>query len=330
MEIESEYGRKEDGSFLIHARTFFLTYPHCDLGSDILRDFLVTERGVSRYIVCNELHEDGSPHLHALIIYDKAKRITNDGYFNIRGYHPNIQRGRNTKAIFEYCRKDGNYITNMDESAKELRPPYSKLIMESTSAHEFIEKIICYYPEVAIRSWASIKAFAADRYGSKIDLRDSIEGLNFFIIPNDLQHWIDNYLGIRNKRGRSLILVSPSRFGKTSLFFWLAKQKDGEINYYNSNFNLSEWNPNAIFNVFDDFDSFDYVPAKKFFFGMQLCADLTDKYKGKRRLFRTGPSIFLCNPDCDPSIKWTTEQLNYWSANLDIIYLSQPLYLSDV
>jgi len=67
-------------------------------------------------------------------------------------------------------------------------------------------------------------------------------------------------------------------------------------------FDLSGWNPDAEYIIFDDFD-FDFLPAPKAFWGSQREFTLTDRYRKKKTVTFGKPAIFLCNHDQDPSSK---------------------------
>lgn len=91
------------------ARFTFLTYPQCSLTMDQLQAFLI-EKGYATGIVCTELHEDGNAHLHAAIDYGKRHDVRNERYYDLEGFHPNIQRCRSWAAAVNYVKKDGEYM----------------------------------------------------------------------------------------------------------------------------------------------------------------------------------------------------------------------------
>lgn len=97
--------------FRINARSVFLTYPQCPLSKEELLTFLCTLKYEAQYvIVCMEKHKDGTPHLHALINFQKKIDLQNQRFFDINGYHPNIQTTKNINASITYIKKCGDYI----------------------------------------------------------------------------------------------------------------------------------------------------------------------------------------------------------------------------
>jgi len=80
----------------------------------------------SYIIVCAEKHEDGSPHLHACLKFRKKVDIRKERYFDVNGYHPNIQTTKNINASINYCKKDHDFIEegNVNEKNNPELPTY--------------------------------------------------------------------------------------------------------------------------------------------------------------------------------------------------------------
>ena len=52
---------------------FFLTYPNCGVSKEDLMEHLKSLGEVDKACVCQELHKDGTPHLHAFVKYQDRK-----------------------------------------------------------------------------------------------------------------------------------------------------------------------------------------------------------------------------------------------------------------
>lgn len=92
------------------ATTFFLTYPRTDLTHDAVHDALVAIKPIIWARVAIEAHEDGTPHVHAIVRFGaRVKTRSNMGIFDIMGRHPNVQVPRRIKDVLEYCSKAGNF-----------------------------------------------------------------------------------------------------------------------------------------------------------------------------------------------------------------------------
>jgi len=93
-------------SFAYDGVHVFLTYPQCALERSKLRDFFLAIEPNANYIVARELHDDGSPHLHAYVHFGRRRRFADARAFDVEGYHPNIQKPRSAAHCITYCRKE--------------------------------------------------------------------------------------------------------------------------------------------------------------------------------------------------------------------------------
>ena len=128
--VQGKTGRKEEKlaikKFVLVGKTYFLTYKGSSPFGEILtkqslKNFLVYNNVFDRkvkpvkYHICQQMYDDGTPHFHAILVYDRRKRVERPDYYDYLGIHPNIQTMRNMKAALEYVRKqDPNPLTNMD------------------------------------------------------------------------------------------------------------------------------------------------------------------------------------------------------------------------
>ena len=113
-------------SFRLQATTYFLTYKGIsDSGQKItkesLANFLLNKNPNDvklvpvKYLVCEQMYDDGTPHYHAILIYPRRKEVTNPNHYDYFGIHPNVQSMRNMKAALNYVYKqDSHPVTNMD------------------------------------------------------------------------------------------------------------------------------------------------------------------------------------------------------------------------
>lgn len=91
--------------FRISSHSFFLTYPQCTLTPLELATFLKTIATTSYILVARELHDDGRPHLHSLIIFADKLNVRSQRKFDHRGFHPNVQSTRDRQQVKDYCTK---------------------------------------------------------------------------------------------------------------------------------------------------------------------------------------------------------------------------------
>lgn len=97
--------------FRVNARNIFLTYAQCSIsGSDLLEHLFDLEPNAVFIRTAEEKHEDGNPHLHALIRWATKRDIRGERHFDLEGSHPKIEACRNWKKSLNYLSKGGVYF----------------------------------------------------------------------------------------------------------------------------------------------------------------------------------------------------------------------------
>lgn len=100
---ESTQGTSSDS---FNYRSFFLTYPRCSASRQDVLDHLCRLEPSWVYVtVGEELHEDGTPHCHALLCLSKKRDIRNPLHFDFQGHHCNVQPCRNVHDVLAYVQK---------------------------------------------------------------------------------------------------------------------------------------------------------------------------------------------------------------------------------
>lgn len=305
-----------------NCRHFFLTYPRCPLPANVLLDHLKglsTPRGIAlspTFIrVARELHEDGYPHLHALLCLPQSYRASAT-FFDLQGYHPNIQGARSINDVKTYLEKGGEFIDYGTSPVSAVKRTYGDLLSQATCKGEFWSLVLQNHPRDAVMNMDRIMSFA-DHHFKPPPITYEPEFTNF-IVPEQLSDWhAGNLVGPfeRGQRRISLILISPSRYGKTE---WARSL--GPHLYFNGMFDLSLFRNDVSYAVFDDFAWDAFVKFHKCWLGCQREFTLTDKYRRKQTVLWGKPSIFLCNDDnVPPSSDWIL-------ANCLYVRLDGPLF----
>ena len=116
----------EEVRFSFRSKCYFLTYKGTtDSGQKIRKEdltrFLTVENPNDRknfpvkYLVCQQTYDSGQIHFHAILIFDRLKKIEKPSHYDYLGIHPNVQRMRNLRAALSYVYKqDPSPLTNMD------------------------------------------------------------------------------------------------------------------------------------------------------------------------------------------------------------------------
>lgn len=107
-------------NFRLSAKHLFLTYPKCTLTPENVLEKLtvaIQPYEIVEYIVARELHEDGTPHIHAYLQLDRKCNIRGATQLDVSDdaentFHGNYQPCRNPTFTKRYVRKAGDYITN--------------------------------------------------------------------------------------------------------------------------------------------------------------------------------------------------------------------------
>jgi hypothetical protein len=72
-------------------------------------------------VIARELHQDGVPHVHAFIKYEKKVQFSATRW-DLDDYHGHYLPAKSWTAVQQYCKKGGNFISSIDvESALQKR-----------------------------------------------------------------------------------------------------------------------------------------------------------------------------------------------------------------
>lgn len=113
----------------IRAKGWFLTYPQCNLSKEQIKEALVDHK-VAEYVIATEEHKDGNPHAHVFLKYT-TRQTWSGTKWDIGTFHGNYQVAKSWKAVEKYCKKDGDYIANINvEGAKSHKSKNLKLLTE--------------------------------------------------------------------------------------------------------------------------------------------------------------------------------------------------------
>lgn len=96
-----------------YAKGWFCTWPQCPLLKEEALQILDKRLLIDEYVICEEKHKDGSPHLHAFIKLRDRKHFRAD-LFDLDNYHGEYQQAKSFRAVCKYVMKDKNYISNFD------------------------------------------------------------------------------------------------------------------------------------------------------------------------------------------------------------------------
>lgn len=338
-------------SFTMRSRDFGLTYPNAEETTKeevyaALQLIVVGGIGVTKLMLCEEIgHLRGRRHYHAYIKFNKKVSV-NEFTFDVCGIHPHIDRVRRkgTRSIepmilyltkedpaplstFDYRRE----IHEEPEKSRKRQPDWDSYQMEGLTQSEVFTRLAedGFSNELAnhFNNWNGyIKKIFIE--GKKPVYKSN--PLYQWKLPESLAMWKHScfigwqtLMATENEwfRPRSLVLIGPSRSGKTE---WARSL--GHHMYFNNLINLDDWDETADYIILDDFSSDinKFFPCWKCFFGGQKQFVLTDKYRGKKTVHWGKPMIWLSNEDIFG--KLNIEHINFIKANCEVVILSNKLY----
>ncbi|ALV85583.1 replication-associated protein [Pavonia mosaic virus] len=338
--------------FKVNAKNYFLTYPRCSISKEeALSQLLALETPTNKkYIrVCRELHEDGAPHLHALLQFEGKFQCTNCRFFDLRHpQHSNVCHGeykscKSSSDAKSYIEKGGDYIEwgtfqidgRSARGGQQTANDAAAEALNAASKDEAMQIIKEKLPEKFLFQYHNLSS-NLDRIFSKPPepWASPFPLSSFTNVPDEMKDWVAQYIGLdaaaRPVRPVSLIIEGDSRTGKT---MWARAL--GPHNYLSGHldFNSRVYSNEVEFNVIDDVSP-HYLKLKhwKELIGAQRDWQSNCKY-GKPVQIKGGvPSIVLCNPGEGASYKDFLDKaensaLKAWTLhNATFVFLDSPLY----
>jgi len=299
--------------FRLNARNIFLTYPQCSLSKEDLLLKLQAIKSPDYYVIGQENHADGNLHLHALLRYNKPVDVRSPTFFDIDGFHPNMQTARHPDKVRDYVKKDGNYIESWADKRR-----MGDILAEAETPSQFMDLVKENYPEQYVFNLEKIE-YAANKLYQRPPSPYTNPELGGLTLTPGMEAWL-NIEFVKPDRPKSLWLCGPTRTGKTT---WARSL--GPHVYWSGSFILDTFDESAQYLVLDDID-WQYVPAKKQLFGGQKEFVLSDKYRRKRRLKWGKPVIYLFNRDADPWNNLSLIEREWYEPNVTREYILNKLY----
>jgi len=141
----------EGKGFRIQSKSWFLTYPKLGLAKEEVLEHLKNKKKITGAVICRELHEDGTPHVHAYVLLDKKYDCENVHFWDIEGHHGNYQHAKSIDAVAKYIKKDGDFIEFGDISWKEkmaAREDHRRYLGKRLIDGESLEQVVTENPQL--------------------------------------------------------------------------------------------------------------------------------------------------------------------------------------
>jgi len=225
--------KPKSGRFRLQGKNFSITFPQCDVKKEIAVGRIEQKFGseLKGYLVCEENHKDGTPHLHVFLqFHDKKTWCKTDCFDFIGDKHGNYQVTKGVRNWIIYCTKDNNYVAKgVDvESVKKKKSPKNEEIAKSIMDGESLVEINKKNPGYFMMNKRKIEEYESWVQCEKAK-KQKIEWVPPTLVdisdPNyQIARWI--CLNIRQTRAfkaPQLYIWGPRNLGKTSLIEWLEK-----------------------------------------------------------------------------------------------------------
>jgi len=313
-------------AYRFRRRYALLTYAQCgDLDPHAIV-LLLSELG-AECIIGRENHADGGIHLHAFVDFGREYSTRNARQFDVEGHHPNVLPGKKTpEKMFDYATKEGDVVAGGLErphgsDVHQSGDPWHEIILADTR-EQFFDLCGRLAPRSLACSFPSLCKYADWKYRDDPEPYHNPDGYTY--APErveGLSEWVrDNLEGYQpGRRGQSLVLIGPSRLGKT---MW-ARSLGNHV-YFGGLFSLDEFSPDVDYAVFDDIQGgLEFFHGYKFWLGHQQTFFATDKYRGKKLIQWGKPAIWCSNTD--PRIDKGADY-DWLCANCTFIFVDSPLW----
>lgn len=177
-------------SFRFNAKYGFFTYPQAEnLTKELILEHF-NELGIKEYCICEERHTDSGKHFHAYIGWENPFCTRNERKFDIGGRHPNIQRVRSRAASITYCKKDGDYIGNVENPTGCGK--YSELA-EAVDETSFWRIAATKHPRDYVINLEKLEYFCGKKF--KPNIEDYDNGYTMWRLPEELTGWTGHNIG---------------------------------------------------------------------------------------------------------------------------------------
>jgi len=286
-------------NFKFQARKVFLTYPRSNLTKDELYTELHAAHPIKLAYICIENHEDGTPHLHAAITFEKKIVTRRPDVFDVQGFHPNIQAVRNWNASVNYVKKDKDYsIYNNSDDDDDDDDDLDLFEKAKTMSHN---EYFTYCLKKKVPGFYADKAWR--QVGDMFTVDES------YVIPEEATvrpSLMSIDLSAATYDNRSILLIGPSGAGKT---VWAKHVAEKPALFVTHTDGIRNLQPNHKSIIFDDM-SYLHVPREA-----QIA--ITDRFEprqihvrygtvsvpaGIQKIFTANNEIFSADPAIDRRI----------------------------
>lgn len=145
----------------LQGKKYLLTYPQCSSTKEEISEALQSVFVVKTFTIARELHQDGTPHIHAVLVLESSPNTTNMRAFDVNGHHPNIKSlktNADVERATQYVKKDGDFITNVKKHCSKREEMFEALL---SNPDGLTPAFVKEYPGIMALNFDSIKKWMA-------------------------------------------------------------------------------------------------------------------------------------------------------------------------
>lgn len=231
LESQGSDNKKKAGSFRMYGMNFILTYPQCDTKKEVAVERLEQKwkDDLQGYVVCEEAHKDGTPHLHVFLKFKKRINVRSQDHFDfIAGQHGSYEVCRSAKKSVEYVTKGGNFVAKGVDVEKVKKEKMSDKIAGMLDKGKSLAEV-----KEEERGFFMINKRKIEEYASWIECENQKKSKLEWVAPSldgltdsnkQIAEWIcKNIRQTRVFKAPQLFITGKPNLGKTSLIEWLKK-----------------------------------------------------------------------------------------------------------
>lgn len=225
--------KEKPKGFRQNGMNFILTFPQCDVKKEVAVERLEQKwkDELKGYIVCEEAHKDGTPHLHVFLQFSKRKNFKDANWADfIVGKHGDYKVAKSVSGSVKYVTKDGNYVAKgvdveaITSKGAKMSDKIADMLDKGKTLAEVKEEEKGYFMvnKRKIEEYATWIQCENAKKSKLAWVSPSIDGLTD--ANKQIAEWISkNIRQTRAFKAPQLFITGKPNLGKTSLIAWLSK-----------------------------------------------------------------------------------------------------------